>query len=67
MLRLMVLISLTLALFSVEALAQNKPFLSFEGRFSIDLPGTPGEVLNAKEKTAGGKKLGWRNKESFLQ
>jgi hypothetical protein len=63
MVRIIILLSFTIPLLFIQACAQNKPFVSSEGQFSIDLPGTPAEEKNAREEAFGGKKLGWRNKE----
>jgi len=62
MIRFLILLSFTTPLLFIQACAQNKPFVSTEGRFSIDLPGTPMEEKNAREAAFGGKKLGWRER-----
>ena len=43
-----------------QSCAQNKVFVSPEGKFSIDLNSTPTEDKNSAEAKLGGKKLWWR-------
>lgn len=51
----------------IESCAQNKSFVSSEGRFSIDLQTTPTEDKNSAEARLGGKKLWWKNERaSFM-
>ena len=66
MIRIVILLFLTIPLLFSQACAQNKPYVSPEGGFSIDLPSTPSEVKDAQLAVIGGKKLGWKNdKASF--
>ncbi|HEV7643319.1 MAG TPA: hypothetical protein VGO50_05185 [Pyrinomonadaceae bacterium] len=64
MLRLTVLLSLTIALLFTQACAQNKTFVSSEGRFSIDLQEAPTEEKNAQLALRDAKKLWWRNERA---
>jgi hypothetical protein len=61
MARIVILLSFIIPFLFIQARSQNKPFVSSEGRFSIDLPGPPMEEKNSQEAAFGGKKLGWRN------
>jgi hypothetical protein len=48
----------------IESCAQNKSYVSTEGKFSIDLLTTPTEERNASETKLGGKKLWWKNERA---
>lgn len=64
MFRIITLLSFTIPLLFIQACAQNKSFVSHEGRFSIDLNGTPSEDKNSVEAKLGGKKLWWKAEHS---
>lgn len=50
-----------------EFCAQDKSFVSFEGKFSIDLQTTPTEDNDSAESRLGGKKLWWKSERaSFM-
>ncbi|HMQ03429.1 MAG TPA: hypothetical protein PKD26_05900 [Pyrinomonadaceae bacterium] len=67
MLRLFSIFLLIVLVFSVQACAQSKVYVSSEGRFSIDLNFTPTEDRNSAESKLGGKKLWWRTESaSFM-
>lgn len=67
MLRLFSISLVTVLLFTSQACAQNKVFVSSEGRFSIDLNSMPTEDKNSAEARQGGKKLWWRSEgTSFM-
>jgi hypothetical protein len=61
MIRFVILLSFTILLLFIQACAQTKPFVSSEGRFSIDLYTAPTEETNSAEAKLGGKKLWWKN------
>jgi hypothetical protein len=54
----------TILLFAVQSCAQNKEFVSPEGRLSIDLSSQPTEDGNSAEAKIGGKKLWWRTEQA---
>jgi len=58
--QILIVVSFTIQLLFIEACAQNKSFLSSDGRFSIELQATPTEDKNSAEVKLGGKKLWWR-------
>lgn len=60
MLRIVSHVLFVISLLTVQACAQNRPFVSSEGRFSIDLSSSPTEDKNSAEARVGGKKLWWR-------
>jgi hypothetical protein len=64
MLRIITVVFFAIPLFFFHACAQNGTFVSSEGRFSIDLRGTPIEDKESAEAKAGGKKLWWRTKQA---
>lgn len=66
MLRFVTPLTFAILFLFVHACAQKGPFVSSEGRFSIDLPGTPAEEINSRESAFGGKKLGWRNQGALF-
>ena len=64
MLRRITLISSAIALLFIQACAQSGPFVSSEGRFSLDLHTTPIEDKNSAESKIGGKKFWWRTERA---
>jgi hypothetical protein len=61
MLRIVPMFLFAISLLTVQSCAQNKPYVSSEGRFSIDLNFTPTEDKNSAEAKLGGKKMWWRS------
>lgn len=60
MLRIVSMLSFAILLLTIQSCAQNKTFVSSEGRFSIDLSSSPTEDKNSAEAKVGGKKMWWR-------
>jgi hypothetical protein len=60
MLRKIALIFFTISLLLIQGCAQSEPFMSSEGKFSIDISTKPDEDKNSAEAKLGGKKLWWR-------
>lgn len=60
MLRKLIPIFFAIQLLIFQGCAQSEPYVSSEGRFSIDLSAKPEEDKNSAEANLGGKKLWWR-------
>ena len=60
MVRIVSMLLFAVLMLTVQSCAQNKLFVSSDGRFSIDLNSSPSEDKNSAEARVGGKKMWWR-------